>query len=124
MQLWMWLGPRLGQEHIEAFREMAILEDRIREIDPKWVTGYGEVHTAKSSSPYPPVPISPSALQGVCAATRVLCSALVYTALAWLHRTNSPATGLQQPVAPRNKSSQQEWLYPGRKQQDHGVTLH
>ena len=47
MQLWMWLGPRLGQEHIGAFREMAILEDRIREIDPKWESGYGEVHTAK-----------------------------------------------------------------------------
>src|SRR5215207_5604263 len=31
---------------------------------------------------------------------------MVYTALAGLHRTNSPATGLQQPVAPRNKSSQ------------------
>jgi hypothetical protein len=50
MQLWMWLGPRLGQEHIEAFREMAILEDRIKETDPKWKSGYGEVHTAKSSS--------------------------------------------------------------------------
>src|SRR5215212_1839548 len=37
----------------------------------------------------------------------VLCSALVYTVLASLHRTNSPATRLQQPVAPRNKSSQQ-----------------
>ena len=28
----------------------------------------------------------------------VLCRALVYTALASLHRTNSPAAGLQQPV--------------------------
>src|SRR5215218_1266422 len=33
----------------------------------------------------------------------VLCSALVYTALASLHRTNSPATRLQQPVAPRKQ---------------------
>src|SRR5215218_6022024 len=31
----------------------------------------------------------------------VLCRAFVYTALASLHRTNSPATRLQQPVAPR-----------------------
>jgi hypothetical protein len=37
----------------------------------------------------------------------VLCSVLVYATLARLQRTNSPATRLQQPVAPRNKSSQQ-----------------
>src|SRR5215213_4199470 len=53
----------------------------------------------------------------------VLCSASVYTALVCLHRTNSPATRLQQPVATRNKSSQQVWLYPGRRQQDHVVPL-
>jgi hypothetical protein len=47
MNFWMWIGPRLGQEHIEEFREMAILEDRIREVDPKWETGYGETYTAK-----------------------------------------------------------------------------
>src|SRR5215212_8286900 len=41
----------------------------------------------------------------------VLCSASDYTALTVLHRTNSPATGLQQPVAPRNKSSQHTLLY-------------
>ena|SRR5215211_7063445 len=40
-----------------------------------------------------------------------------------LHRTNSPATRLQQPVAPRNKSSLQVWLYPDRRRQDPGVTL-
>src|SRR5215208_3360101 len=37
----------------------------------------------------------------------VLCRALVYTALASLHRTNSPATRLQQPVAPRKDYLQQ-----------------
>src|SRR5215216_7664277 len=36
----------------------------------------------------------------------VLCSALVYSALARLHRTNSPATRLQQPVPACNKSTQ------------------
>ena len=41
----------------------------------------------------------------------VLCSAFVYTAFARLHRTNSPATRLQQPVAPRNKSSQHTLPY-------------
>jgi len=55
--------------------------------------------------------------------TKVLCSALVYTALAGLHRTNSPVTRLQQPVAPRNKSPQQVWLYLGSRQQDPGATL-
>jgi len=39
-----------------------------------------------------------------------LYSALFYTPLAGLHRTNSPATPLQQPVAPRNKSSQHTLL--------------
>src|SRR5215217_5600741 len=39
------------------------------------------------------------------------CSALVYAALAWLHRTNSPATRMQQPVAPCNKSSQHTLPY-------------
>src|SRR5215204_802303 len=42
---------------------------------------------------------------------KVLCSALVYTPRAELHRTNSPATRLQQPVAPRNKSSQHTLPY-------------
>src|SRR5919107_343072 len=41
---------------------------------------------------------------------KVLCSALVYTPLAGLHRTNSPETRLQQPVAPRNKFSQHTLL--------------
>ena len=50
MQLWMWLGPRFEQEHIEAYREMARLEDRIRDIDPKWKSGYGKVYSEKSSS--------------------------------------------------------------------------
>jgi len=36
----------------------------------------------------------------------VLCSALVYTALAGLHRTNSLATRLQQPVPYCNKPTQ------------------
>src|SRR5215204_6018650 len=45
----------------------------------------------------------------------VLCSELVYTALAYLHRTNSPATQVQQPVATRNKYLQQVWLYLGRR---------
>src|SRR5215218_218846 len=42
--------------------------------------------TDRTGNPCPPV-------------TKVLCSALVYTPLACLHRTNSPATRLQQPVA-------------------------
>src|SRR5215207_9271262 len=41
----------------------------------------------------------------------VLCSASCYTALTGLQRTNSPATRLQQPVAPRNKSSQHTLPY-------------
>src|SRR5215212_2928046 len=40
-----------------------------------------------------------------------------------LHRTNSQATRLQQPVAPRKKYLQQVWLCPGRRQQDYGVTV-
>src|SRR5215208_2761135 len=44
----------------------------------------------------------------------VLCSALVYTAVHLYTRLNSPATGLQQPVAPRNKPLQQVRLYPAR----------
>jgi len=51
MKFWMWIGPRVGKEHTEAFREMAILEDRIREVDPSWETGYGEVYTAKGTEP-------------------------------------------------------------------------
>jgi len=47
MKLWMWFGPRLGQEHLEAYREMASLEDRIRAVDPNWESGYGGVFTAK-----------------------------------------------------------------------------
>src|SRR5215207_5837831 len=64
-----------------------------------------------------------SGIRGSRKSSLVLCSASGYTALTGLHRTNSPATRLQQPVAPRNKSSQQVWLYPGRRQQDYGVTL-
>jgi hypothetical protein len=50
-------------------------------------------------------------------------SDFVYDDNAGLRKTNSSATWLQQAVAPRNKSSQQVWLYPARRQQDHGVTL-
>jgi hypothetical protein len=53
----------------------------------------------------------------------VLCSALVYTDFAGLHRTNSPATRLQLPVTPSNKFLQQVWLYPATMQQDHRITL-
>ncbi len=51
MKLWMWFGPRLGQEHLDAYRVMARLEDRIREVDPNWESGYGGVFTMKSSGP-------------------------------------------------------------------------
>ena len=47
MGLWKWVGIRLGQEHTQAYVEMARLEDRIREIDPNWESGYGETYTAK-----------------------------------------------------------------------------
>jgi hypothetical protein len=50
MKLWMWFGPRLGQEHVEAYREMARLEDRIREVDTNWESDYGEMFTAKGSN--------------------------------------------------------------------------
>jgi hypothetical protein len=51
MQTWQWYGPWLGQVHHDALAEMARLEDRIREIDPNWVSGYGASYTAKSSGP-------------------------------------------------------------------------
>jgi hypothetical protein len=50
---------------------------------------------------------------------KVLCSALVYTALAGLHRTNSPATRLQQPVPACNKSTQRMRHAP----RDHGAAV-
>jgi hypothetical protein len=49
-KFWTWLGARLGQEHTETFKEMAILEDRIGDVDPNWESGYGETYTAKGRS--------------------------------------------------------------------------
>ena len=51
MNLEKWLGTRLGVEHSDAFKELCRLEDRIREIDPNWKSGYGVVYTMKSSGP-------------------------------------------------------------------------
>jgi hypothetical protein len=53
MQTWKWYGPWLGQVHYEALSEMARLEDRIRGVDPNWVSGYGASYTAKGSSEGP-----------------------------------------------------------------------
>ena len=50
METWKWYGVQLGQENREALVEMAKLEDRIRELDPHWESGYGATYTAKSSS--------------------------------------------------------------------------
>src|SRR5215217_1971610 len=77
-------------------------------------TGFREPRMPETGAEKPRLPV-------LC--VFVLCCTLVYTGLAWLHRTNSPAIQLQQPVAPRNKSSQHVCLCPSRRQQDHGVVL-
>jgi len=77
------------------FREARIPEARFPRII---IAGNRVSEHGQNGQPPPPV-------------KEVLCSALVYTPLARLHRTNSPATRLQQPVAPRNKSSQHTLPY-------------
>jgi hypothetical protein len=49
METWKWYGPQLGKENHEALLEMARLEDRIREVDPSWESGYGATYTAQNS---------------------------------------------------------------------------
>lgn len=44
---------RLGEEHREAFIEMAMLEDRVREVDPNWESGYGVTMSLKGNPPNP-----------------------------------------------------------------------
>src|SRR5215218_10655457 len=61
-------------------------------------TETGSLRTARKSNPRPSV-------------KKVLCSALVYTPLIGLHRTNSPATRLQQAVTDCHESTQHALPY-------------